>query len=207
MSSDGPLCLKCRSSDDSCSHLTPQITNRVSVRCVNLPHGHFRSSHQGLSSCSAEAMRPRLHFVVDPMGWLCVGLVCGVWSYNTFFIPQLVLLPHYQEGHIPWAMVACECPPPPPSTGGTTASLHPCDESFPCSPQVITWPRRSAWRPCSERPRQIPAVWRRTPTSLTQVRSPPASSSAAPRVTCGAAHETALSLPSCCRARALGAVQ
>lgn len=54
------------------------------------------------------AMKLRLHFVVDPMGWLCIGVVTGIWLYNTLFIPQLVLLPHYNEGHIPWAIVVCE---------------------------------------------------------------------------------------------------
>uniref|UniRef100_A0A3Q2ZSN7 Palmitoyltransferase n=1 Tax=Kryptolebias marmoratus TaxID=37003 RepID=A0A3Q2ZSN7_KRYMA len=50
-------------------------------------------------------MKLRLHFVVDPMGWLCISVVFGIWLYNTFFIPKLVLLPHYNEGHIPWALV------------------------------------------------------------------------------------------------------
>lgn len=54
------------------------------------------------------AMKFRLHFVVDPMGWLCISVVFGIWLYNTFFIPKLVLLPHYNEGHIPWAIVVCE---------------------------------------------------------------------------------------------------
>lgn len=54
-------------------------------------------------------MKLRLHFVVDPMGWLCISVVIGIWLYNTFFIPKLVLLPHYNEGHIPWATVVCEC--------------------------------------------------------------------------------------------------
>lgn len=57
---------------------------------------------------SAAAMKLRLHFVVDPMGWLCISVVTGIWLYNTLFIPQLVLLPHYNEGHIPWAIVVCE---------------------------------------------------------------------------------------------------
>uniref|UniRef100_A0A3B3R3J9 Palmitoyltransferase n=2 Tax=Paramormyrops kingsleyae TaxID=1676925 RepID=A0A3B3R3J9_9TELE len=50
-------------------------------------------------------MKPRLHFVVDPMGWLCVSLVFLIWLYNSFFIPRLVLLPHLYEGHIPWTVV------------------------------------------------------------------------------------------------------
>lgn len=56
------------------------------------------------------AMKLRLHFVVDPMGWLCISVVFGIWLYNTFFIPKLVLHPHYNEGHIPWAIVVCEYP-------------------------------------------------------------------------------------------------
>lgn len=54
------------------------------------------------------AMKLRLHFVVDPMGWLCISMVFGIWLYNTFFVPKLVLFPHYNEGHIPWAIVVCE---------------------------------------------------------------------------------------------------
>lgn len=56
------------------------------------------------------AMKFRLHFVVDPMGWLCISMVFGIWFYNTLFVPKLVLLPHYNEGHIPWAIVVCEYP-------------------------------------------------------------------------------------------------
>uniref|UniRef100_A0A3B5Q6W8 Palmitoyltransferase n=1 Tax=Xiphophorus maculatus TaxID=8083 RepID=A0A3B5Q6W8_XIPMA len=52
-------------------------------------------------------MKLRLHFVVDPMGWLCISVVFGIWLYNTFFVPKLVLHPHYDEGHIPWALVVC----------------------------------------------------------------------------------------------------
>lgn len=59
-------------------------------------------------AAAAAAMKLRLHFVVDPMGWLCVSLVLAVWFYNTVFVPKLVLLPHYQEGHIPWTVVVCE---------------------------------------------------------------------------------------------------
>ena len=60
-----------------------------------------------VSSRVPAAMKLRLHFVVDPMGWLCISVVFGIWLYNTFFIPKLVLLPHYNEGHIPWAIVVC----------------------------------------------------------------------------------------------------
>nr|XP_040037803.1 palmitoyltransferase ZDHHC21 isoform X1 [Gasterosteus aculeatus aculeatus] len=52
-------------------------------------------------------MKLRLHFVVDPMGWLCTSMVFAIWLYNSVFIPKLVLLPHYNEGHIPWAIVVC----------------------------------------------------------------------------------------------------
>ena len=54
-------------------------------------------------------MKLRLHFVVDPLGWLCVSMVFGIWLYNSVFVPTLVLLPHYNEGHISWALVVCEC--------------------------------------------------------------------------------------------------
>lgn len=50
-------------------------------------------------------MKPRLHFVVDPMGWLCISVVLAIWLYNSVLIPKLVLLPHYNEGHIPWGIV------------------------------------------------------------------------------------------------------
>lgn len=53
-------------------------------------------------------MKLGLHFVVDPMGWLCVSAVFGVWLYNSFFVPKLVLFPHYREGHIPWVIVICK---------------------------------------------------------------------------------------------------
>lgn len=61
-------------------------------------------------------MKPRLHFVVDPMGWLCISVVLAIWLYNSVLIPKLVLLPHYDEGHIPWGIVFGEtsCPPTPP---------------------------------------------------------------------------------------------
>lgn len=61
------------------------------------------------AAAAATAMKLRLHFVVDPMGWLCISVVLAIWLYNTLFIPKLVLLPHYNEGHIPWAIVLCEC--------------------------------------------------------------------------------------------------
>ncbi|KAL4641577.1 palmitoyltransferase ZDHHC21 isoform X1 [Arapaima gigas] len=51
-------------------------------------------------------MKLRLHFVVDPMGWLCISMVLFIWLYNSFFIPHLVLLPHFQEGHISGLVVA-----------------------------------------------------------------------------------------------------
>lgn len=70
--------------------------------CFCLVHTHI----VGVSA----AMKLRLHFVVDPMGWLCISLVFGIWLYNTFFIPKLILLPHYNEGHIPWVIVVCEYP-------------------------------------------------------------------------------------------------
>ncbi|XP_057710035.1 palmitoyltransferase ZDHHC21 isoform X3 [Corythoichthys intestinalis] len=64
-------------------------------------------SRAGRHSKSAAIMKPRLHVVVDPMGWLCISAVFGIWLYNSFFVPELVLLPHYREGHIPWILVIC----------------------------------------------------------------------------------------------------
>lgn len=58
---------------------------------------------------AAAAMKLRLHFVADPVGWLCVSLVLAVWLYNTLLVPKLVLLPHYREGHVSWTVVVCEC--------------------------------------------------------------------------------------------------
>ncbi|KAM9827844.1 palmitoyltransferase ZDHHC21 [Neosynchiropus ocellatus] len=52
-------------------------------------------------------MRPRLHFVVDPMGWICISVVFAIWLYNSVFVPMLILLPHYREGHIPVAVIIC----------------------------------------------------------------------------------------------------
>ncbi|XP_029107994.1 palmitoyltransferase ZDHHC21 isoform X2 [Scleropages formosus] len=51
-------------------------------------------------------MKLRLHFVVDPMGWLCISVVFFIWLYNSFFIPYLVLLPHFREGHVSKLVVA-----------------------------------------------------------------------------------------------------
>ncbi|XP_031688269.1 probable palmitoyltransferase ZDHHC21 [Oncorhynchus kisutch] len=50
-------------------------------------------------------MKLRLHFVMDPMGWFCISMVFAIWLYNSFFVPKLVLLPHFYEGNIPWALV------------------------------------------------------------------------------------------------------
>nr|XP_046184307.1 palmitoyltransferase ZDHHC21-like isoform X2 [Oncorhynchus gorbuscha] len=50
-------------------------------------------------------MKLRLHFVMDPMGWFCTSMVFAIWLYNSFFVPKLVLLPHFYEGNIPWALV------------------------------------------------------------------------------------------------------
>ncbi|TRY55751.1 hypothetical protein DNTS_016172 [Danionella cerebrum] len=52
-------------------------------------------------------MKLRLHFVVDPMGWFCLGMVLFIWLYNSLVVPKLVLFPHYEEGHIPAALVVC----------------------------------------------------------------------------------------------------
>ncbi|XP_025768936.1 palmitoyltransferase ZDHHC21 isoform X1 [Puma concolor] len=47
----------------------------------------------------------RIHFVVDPHGWCCMGLIVFVWLYNIVLIPKIVLFPHYEEGHIPGILI------------------------------------------------------------------------------------------------------
>ncbi|XP_051713768.2 palmitoyltransferase ZDHHC21 isoform X1 [Oryctolagus cuniculus] len=47
----------------------------------------------------------RIHFVVDPHGWCCMGLIVFVWLYNIVIIPKIVLFPHYEEGHIPGILI------------------------------------------------------------------------------------------------------
>ncbi|XP_066473423.1 palmitoyltransferase ZDHHC21 [Tiliqua scincoides] len=49
----------------------------------------------------------RIHFVVDPQGWFCMGLIVFVWLYNTLFIPKIILFPHYEEGHISAVAIMC----------------------------------------------------------------------------------------------------
>ncbi|KAJ6669531.1 hypothetical protein lerEdw1_000079, partial [Lerista edwardsae] len=49
----------------------------------------------------------RIHFVVDPQGWFCMGLIVFVWLYNTLFIPKIILFPHYEEGHISVVAIMC----------------------------------------------------------------------------------------------------
>ncbi|XP_067885073.1 palmitoyltransferase ZDHHC21 isoform X1 [Heterodontus francisci] len=46
-----------------------------------------------------------IHLVYDPQGWFCVSIITFVWLYNTFYIPKLILFPHYEEEHIPAAMI------------------------------------------------------------------------------------------------------
>ncbi|XP_064902215.1 palmitoyltransferase ZDHHC21 isoform X5 [Columba livia] len=52
-------------------------------------------------------MGRRIHFVVDPQGWCCMGLIIFVWLYNTIFIPKVILFPHYEEGHISLVAILC----------------------------------------------------------------------------------------------------
>ncbi|XP_054665187.1 palmitoyltransferase ZDHHC21 isoform X3 [Grus americana] len=52
-------------------------------------------------------MGRRIHFVVDPQGWCCMGLIIFVWLYNTIFIPKVILFPHYEEGHISAVAILC----------------------------------------------------------------------------------------------------
>lgn len=112
-------------------------------------------------------MKLRLHFVVDPAGWLCVSLVLAVWFYNTVVVPKLVLLPHYREGHISWAVIACEC-----CRRRRGGSLQASGRLTLVCLQVITRRRRSAWPPCSGPPPPTRDASPRTPTYLTQVRAP-----------------------------------
>ncbi|KAJ1218577.1 hypothetical protein NDU88_006155 [Pleurodeles waltl] len=50
-------------------------------------------------------MRLPFHFVVDPQGWICVGLIVFIWLYNTLFIPKLILFPRFEEGHVSAAAI------------------------------------------------------------------------------------------------------
>ncbi|XP_051875910.1 palmitoyltransferase ZDHHC21 isoform X2 [Pristis pectinata] len=47
----------------------------------------------------------RVHFVYDPQGWCCISIITFIWLYNTYYIPKLVLFPHYEEEHIPAAVI------------------------------------------------------------------------------------------------------
>lgn len=50
-------------------------------------------------------MRLPFHFVVDPQGWICVGMIVFIWLYNTLFIPKLILFPRFEEGHVSAAAI------------------------------------------------------------------------------------------------------
>ncbi|XP_015704498.1 palmitoyltransferase ZDHHC21 isoform X2 [Coturnix japonica] len=83
---------------------------------AGLEHGSFFCVVPNLWNCSSSkdhlfsldgliitclcSMGLRIHFVVDPQGWCCMGLIVFVWLYNTIFIPKVILFPHYEEGHI-----------------------------------------------------------------------------------------------------------
>ncbi|XP_053558550.1 palmitoyltransferase ZDHHC21 isoform X2 [Bombina bombina] len=41
-----------------------------------------------------------IHFVVDPQGWCCVGVIFFIWLYNTLFVPRLILFPRFDEGDV-----------------------------------------------------------------------------------------------------------
>ncbi|XP_072114132.1 palmitoyltransferase ZDHHC21 isoform X2 [Mobula birostris] len=47
----------------------------------------------------------RVHFIYDPQGWCCISIITFIWLYNTYYIPKLILFPHYEEGHTPAAMI------------------------------------------------------------------------------------------------------
>lgn len=118
-----------------------------------------------MAAATAAAMKLRLHFVVDPVGWLCVSLVLAVWVYNTVVVPQLVLLPHYHQGHLSWTVVVCECC----RQRREGAGRSPADANASVSVQAITWRRRSASPPCSEPPPPTRDASPQTPTYLSQV--------------------------------------
>jgi hypothetical protein len=71
----------------------------------------FLPSFLGLSSLwvdrqfSGCTMGFRIHFVVDPHGWCCLAVIVCVWLFNVAIIPKIIILPHYEEGHIPGALV------------------------------------------------------------------------------------------------------
>lgn len=46
-----------------------------------------------------------IHFVVDPQGWCCVGVIFFIWLYNTVFIPKLILFPRFEDGHVTAAAI------------------------------------------------------------------------------------------------------
>ncbi|XP_064422257.1 palmitoyltransferase ZDHHC21 [Latimeria chalumnae] len=48
----------------------------------------------------------RVHFVADPQGWCCMGIIVFIWFYNTLLIPKLILFPHYEERHISAVVIA-----------------------------------------------------------------------------------------------------
>ncbi|KAK1334546.1 hypothetical protein QTO34_005553 [Cnephaeus nilssonii] len=65
----------------------------------------FLWSNRGRSEVMDCKMGLRIHFVVDPHGWCCMGLIVFVWLYNIVIIPKIVLFPHYEEGHIPGILI------------------------------------------------------------------------------------------------------
>ncbi|KYO42856.1 palmitoyltransferase ZDHHC21 isoform B [Alligator mississippiensis] len=75
----------------------------------------LRPDPLGLSFCpfvkpivfNLYAMGLQIHFVVDPQGWCCMGIIIFVWLYNTVFIPKVILFPHYEEGHISAVAILC----------------------------------------------------------------------------------------------------
>ncbi|XP_043570315.1 palmitoyltransferase ZDHHC21 isoform X2 [Chiloscyllium plagiosum] len=47
----------------------------------------------------------QIHLVYDLQGWCCVSIITFVWLYNTLYVPKLILFPHYEEQHIPAAVI------------------------------------------------------------------------------------------------------
>ncbi|CAM9250523.1 unnamed protein product [Lampetra fluviatilis] len=51
-------------------------------------------------------MACRIHTVCDPLGWLCLGSIVFVWSYNTWLLPKLIMMPHVAQGTLPAVVAA-----------------------------------------------------------------------------------------------------
>lgn len=48
-----------------------------------------------------------LQFVRNAKGYFYLGFIVFTWSYNTYFVPEIVLLPQYKDGNITIFPVLC----------------------------------------------------------------------------------------------------